>query len=352
MATARVAHFIPFDPTYQKYSTYKSLHQRLQRSILEYRGTPKNSLPPPQSTFLAYELAPTFLLGASAAKHDPADKEGWFAALVKSIRTDPWERTGDFFNKDNPYRLSNKQSAILTRGLDIYSLRALEHEAADDKNPWRDVAKFTCGAEVMQRLDRNLSTYVGPGQVIVQPVIDLRPTRFAGCTKNDIERVMGLATERMLRDQLFIEDATYKPGSGIWVQSRFFGEPRQIADVHVTVEDDILSFGVILNVENPVGGDSDFNPWSRMEEADIEFNPFTSLLVEAGIPGYRYVLGHIKGVCPMRDSMVLLVSSLLNAFDIPLGNVEVFRPEMIVRPEMSGDMWLSHAIGYTEGGWG
>ncbi|KAI1762108.1 hypothetical protein GGR53DRAFT_468610 [Hypoxylon sp. FL1150] len=109
MAAAQMLDIIPFVPTTYKYSGYRKLHQELRRRILDYRAAPRNSMPPPKPMFLGFEPAPTFLLASSAAKHDPADKEGW--------------------NSD--------------------------HEKADNGNRKREAEKFTCGPEGMQRLNRS-----------------------------------------------------------------------------------------------------------------------------------------------------------------------------------------------------
>ncbi|KAI1774809.1 hypothetical protein F4818DRAFT_73922 [Hypoxylon cercidicola] len=337
MAASRAVFIFPFNPTWVTYSGCKRLHQGLRRKILEYRAAPWDSLPPPKPTFLAIEPAPTFLLGSSAAKYDPKDEKGWLASLAERFSLQSLARTGDFFDKDNTYRLSNTQSSILTQELDIYSLRTWEHREAADENPKREATMFTCHAEVAKRLDRDLSTYVGPGQVLVWPVLDLRLTKFSGCTKGQVEQAIGSEIVTILQKFTDSRDPMYKPGSGVWVDSRYFKEPRQIADVHASVEEDILSFRAILNVENPVLGPSRINPWSRMEAADIAFNPVTSIIAEVGITGHE--LGFLHGIKSAKENAItlckdILMYNLLDLFDL--------LPTDPVQPEeVFGDSWQS-----------
>ncbi|KAI0169151.1 hypothetical protein GGR52DRAFT_509737 [Hypoxylon sp. FL1284] len=153
-------------------------------------------------------------------------------------------------------------------------------------------ATFT--AHVAQRLDRDLSMYVGPGQVVVWPVLDLLPTSFAYHVKHQIEEILGPKVARSLRRTFArLQDATYEGGSGIWVQSRHFQERRQIADVHVNIEDGILSSGITFNVESPIVAPAQANPWSLIEAADVAFSPVTSIAVEHGLAVYE--LGRFVG---------------------------------------------------------
>ncbi|KAI4859918.1 hypothetical protein F4820DRAFT_466220 [Hypoxylon rubiginosum] len=260
MAAARAVQIIPHSPIAFTYSRCRRLHQELRQKILDYRAAPRNSLPPPKPTFLAVEPAPTFLLGSSAAKYDPSETTG---SLAERFWYGIWDRRGDFYDKKNPYRLGTAHTWKQRRGDDLK----------------RDATVFTCNAEVAKRLDGDLSTYVGPGQILAWLVLDLRLITLLGCTKDHVERA----------------------------------ERRQIADVQVSVEDDILSACVILNVENPIGGHEQIDPWCRLEAADIEFNPVTSIAVEAGQLGHE--LGHVSTSFRI-DYTDLLRLRLLGVFNL------------------------------------
>lgn len=63
----------------------------------------------------------------------------------------------------------------------------------------RDATVFTCNAEVAKRLDGDLSTYVGPGQILAWLVLDLRLITLLGCTKDHVERAVCSAIIKTLR---------------------------------------------------------------------------------------------------------------------------------------------------------
>ncbi|KAI0837176.1 hypothetical protein F5Y06DRAFT_304878 [Hypoxylon sp. FL0890] len=290
------------DPTFVRYSGVKKLHQALRSKILDYRATPSSGLPPPKPTVVYFEPAPTYLYGRSAGKLDQAERR-WFAPLQDYITYN--------HDYDETYRLNTAQRRILNSKLEIYSRRIHENEEMLDKLG-HNVPEFSCKPEVMQRLDRELSTYFGPGQAVVWPVLDMRSERFARYTKSDIEMIMASGTMYFLKHYLDLKDTMYKPGSGVWIQSQHFkDEERQIADVHVNIEDDILSFGVSLNVESPIVGSRSINPWSRLKEADIQFDPVTSIAAELGDLGH--VLGSRKKISmqEIMDGLVLDVCATL-----------------------------------------
>lgn len=74
-----------------------------------------------------------------------------------------------------------------------------------------------------------------------------------------------------------------------------------------------MSACVILNVENPIGGHEQIDPWCRLEAADIEFNPVTSIAVEAGQLGHE--LGHVSTSFRI-DYTDLLRLRLLGVFNL------------------------------------
>ncbi len=62
---------------------------------------------------------------------------------------------------------------------------------------------------------------------------------------------------------------------------------HRVADTRLEVEDDVMTFGLILNLEYPVHGSSAGNPWARMEAAELQFKPMTGVSVEKGIVGHE-----------------------------------------------------------------
>ncbi|XXH02545.1 hypothetical protein Hte_008921 [Hypoxylon texense] len=342
MSAAQAVLITPVSPVAFTYRRCRRLHQKFRQEILDYRAAPRNSLPPPKPKLIAVEPAPTFLLGASAAKYAPSEAR-WSASLAEHFWTRFRVWTGDFYDRKNPYRLSYTQSAILAYPLYIYSQRAREHaEAAKKQAPKPHARRFICRApEVAKRLDRDLSTYVGPGQILAWLILDLRLISMVGCTEDHVERAIGSAIVELLGKISYIQDATYRLGSGVWVTSRHFKGRRQIADVHVSVEDDILSSSVILNVENPIDGDIRFNPWTRLEAADIAFNPVTSTAVEAGWTGHELgrgpgAAGFIKGYRNLLSLSLLKVFGLLPA-------------DILDHKIALGDIWNSIADGKAPG---
>ena len=276
-----------------------ALEARIREQIKKQRHLPQKERPP--LTVIAFEPGPTYLPGKSDQRDTP--KQPWLTRFLADA---------------NP-NLDDEQIAILRNQQDTYTWRG--EASIDDGGVGgnrRALQKYTCIPDI-ETSSRPMSTYFGPGQLVLWPVIDVRNPEFRGLNASNIESWLSQLTCSSLR---LIEGfrsrraIVYKPNSGIWVASEAFKGSRQIADIRVRLQDDIATFGLTLNFDVPVHGSSNVNPWARMEEAGLSFNPATSVTCERG---FRLTeLGRDKEVT-MKRMMDHLARRLFETMGIRMG---------------------------------
>ncbi|KAI1495801.1 hypothetical protein F5X99DRAFT_402372 [Biscogniauxia marginata] len=88
------------------------------------------------------------------------------------------------------------------------------------KSPARMLCR--CEPDVEEGGNRELSTYFGPAQVAIWPVLDLQSGHFSRCNKTQIEQVLGSSAIKCLKPMEVRHDIIYRPGSGIWIMSEPF----------------------------------------------------------------------------------------------------------------------------------
>ncbi|KAI2614886.1 hypothetical protein GGR54DRAFT_322169 [Hypoxylon sp. NC1633] len=288
MARAQLIAYFPWRPDKLPFTYMRAKHQGMRRNILDHRAGRSGSSQAPETVVYAFEPSPAFLIGRSAPQLDPEDRgaahrDDWLSSLVAYFQNSI-QNSRDL-DYDHTYRLSNAQSSCLKAPLDVYSRRTYGHMHGNGMTEEYFGTHFECQPEEVQRLEREKSCYTEPGQLVLWPAIDLRSGPLVGFSKEEIDSIIGTAICSYLDQDLRLPGVSYKPFSGAWVYSKNAREDRKIADVFMTVKDDILSFVLSLNVETPDAGPESVNPWSRLEAAGIDFDPVTSVAEELGDGG-------------------------------------------------------------------
>lgn len=235
----------------------------------------RHASPPP--TVLSFTRRPTYVL----PKHQLQQKESWEAEyLTKALKS----RMQVTFREPPTWSplpwMSFWERSKLENGL---KLDPLHHDW-----PEAGLMVLPC-AEPM---------YLGPGQVSMWPIMDLRDdvqrgkTRFR--TQHEYERVLEDTTVEVLKREYGLEAFAVPGTAGVWVESKIpppeidlgqferdndlVNKPvanrrdniRRIATIHASVTDDITQWGVSIHVGQPDpvvdGWTSLTNPWMRTRQ--------------------------------------------------------------------------------------
>jgi lipoyl(octanoyl) transferase len=90
-------------------------------------------------------------------------------------------------------------------------------------------------------------------------------------------------TQRLLAELFAVETYTNPDEPGVWVTTS--GQPRKIAAMGVHHRRYVTALGIALNVDIPVTGSEDVNPWARFVPCGLEGKLVTSVAAETGAKG-------------------------------------------------------------------
>lgn len=135
----------------------------------------------------------------------------------------------------------------------------------------------TTFAPVVARSPRGgLTTYHGPGQLVLWPVVDLRSPLHPPLTVRSYARLLEDTTAAMLRSLYGIRGARDEENPGVWVGD------RKIAAMGIHLRRHVATLGVAVNLTVPVEGPEEVNPWARFVPCGIEGRGVTSVRREVG----------------------------------------------------------------------
>lgn len=130
--------------------------------------------------------------------------------------------------------------------------------------------------EVTHSSRGGLTTYHGPGQLVLWPVLDLRSPLHRPLTVRSYARLLEDTTVAFLRDAFGIEGARDEENPGVWVGA------RKIAAMGIHLRRHVATLGVAVNLSVPVAGGEEVNPWARFVPCGIEGRGVTSVWEEGG----------------------------------------------------------------------
>ncbi|OTA97557.1 hypothetical protein M434DRAFT_48274, partial [Hypoxylon sp. CO27-5] len=123
--------------------------------------------------------------------------------------------------------------------------------------------------EVLHAPRGGLTTYHGPGQVVLWPVIDLRSPLHEHFSVRDYVCLLEKTTIATLRELYNINGFTTS-NPGVWVREKTEAdqggeeEEKKIAALGVHLRRHITGLGVAINFGMPVDGPEFVNPWARI----------------------------------------------------------------------------------------
>lgn len=130
-----------------------------------------------------------------------------------------------------------------------------------------------------------LTTYHGPGQVVLWPILDLRSAYFAPLTVRSYARLLEETTQAVLADGPGVATYLSEEDPGVWAEgarTRAGGTERKIAAMGVHLRRHISGLGTALNVDVVVDGAEAANPWARFVPCGLDGKTATSVEAEVG----------------------------------------------------------------------
>ncbi|KAK7994482.1 hypothetical protein PG991_016070 [Apiospora marii] len=149
--------------------------------------------------------------------------------------------------------------------------------------------------------DHERAVYRGPGMMALWPILDGRSPTLSRLRDQDAEKALANAAIAFL-SRLYgdrgLGQVTHRPGLGLWVDSKHFREARQIAGIEVfprrdpeleeTEEETEADSGPVscridINLDVPVQGPSETNPWTRLGDMGLGGQDTTSVAAELSV---------------------------------------------------------------------
>ncbi|KAH7376989.1 hypothetical protein B0T11DRAFT_347292 [Plectosphaerella cucumerina] len=143
-----------------------------------------------------------------------------------------------------------------------------------------------------------LTTYHGPGQIVLWPILDIHSRHHTQFTVRSYARLLETTTQAVL-SRLEIPTYLSTADPGIWVTP---GAPeRKIAALGVHLRRHITGLGVALNIDVAVSGDETTNPWSRFVPCGLEGKAVTSIRQELGGTAWEDLVRQHKDAARLRQ---------------------------------------------------
>ncbi|KAK9413980.1 putative BPL/LPL catalytic domain-containing protein [Seiridium unicorne] len=332
MAPCPLTTFIlPYKPDFCNLSRVTSWQQTLRHAIINQRTKNPSSTAPVPPVFLAYEPAPSYLHGTRTKLRPSSPWQG----LLQT-----WGSTPDLV----PEVASAHWSSFPK--LNITSWRS-ESDAGEHGKPAKpQLAGFECEASHQPHpLHKPMTTYLGPGHVVIWAAIDVRHGRLSQATEAQVEKMMSLAAMSVLQLKFpGVPKPKLLQGEGLWVSSP--ASPRgnsrktretwkRIADVFIHVDDeDIASLGLAVNIEGPTSSFTaeGASPWWPLRQMDVSYAHTTSVCAELGDAGHA--LGRRFNGIDMVSSMSWLTAAV--AYQLGYGRPEWKKADEILGEDAGG----------------
>ncbi|EQK98534.1 hypothetical protein G6O67_001858 [Ophiocordyceps sinensis] len=180
-----------------------------------------------------------------------------------------FESTPTFTIGRRQHDLTTDQAAHLGQKLDV-SLTHRQEPILQSYYP--DVRRTNRGG---------LTTYHGPGQLVLWPVVDMHSPLHAKFGVASYASHLEATTQRLLAELFGIDTSMVRDEPGVWIGASGH-RPRKIAALGVHHRRHVTSLGIAVNVDVAVTGCEDVNPWSRFVPCGLQDKAVTSVAAELG----------------------------------------------------------------------
>ncbi|KAI1421770.1 hypothetical protein F5Y12DRAFT_667629 [Xylaria sp. FL1777] len=240
-------------PQFPSYAFASRVQTALQQELLAWKArAPDFRGPPPPPSVISFTPTPTYTLGRR--------------------QTEP---------------LSESETARLRSPLFVPTASTSEGWVDSDGMSRRGNAAFFLPA-ITHAPRGGLTTYHGPGQLVIWPVIDLHSPLHAHLTVRDYACLLEKTTIATL-EQLWGLAGFTTANPGVWVRAGgsrgadVGGDERKIAALGVHLRRHVTGLGVAINYSTPVTGPVETNPWGRIVACGLGDREVTSVRAELGI---------------------------------------------------------------------
>ncbi|KAK4125209.1 hypothetical protein N657DRAFT_644043 [Parathielavia appendiculata] len=258
----RHLHLPSIHPHYIPYSLASRVQEHLRRQHLDFKDGSTTSRPPP--TLLSFTPSPIYTLGRR--------------------QTAP---------------LTPAEVARLTSPLRISTPPSQQQQSGATKQQQQDILLLP--PHLVHSPRGGLTTYHGPGQVVLWPVLDLKSPHHRNFSVKCYARLLETTTIATLATFFHLEAFT-TDDPGVWVRhhlspASLSSRPRQneddangeeevfkIAALGVHLRRHITALGTAINIAMPGPGvaDEGLNPWARIVACGLEGRGVTCVAAELG----------------------------------------------------------------------
>lgn len=213
------------------YEAADAAQQNLRSSLLAWKTAPNDAVPSPH--LLSFEATPTLTLGRRQQALTPTQSSRLQAPLRVALGLRP-----------------------------------------------EPVPETTFTPSVQQTSRGGLTTYHGPGQLVLWPVLDMHSPMYPRYSVLSYAAHLEATTSRLLASLFGLSTYTTRDEPGVWVSTPAGQPERKIAAMGVHHRRHITGLGIAINIDVPVEGPEDVNPWARFVPCGLEGKLVTSVAAE------------------------------------------------------------------------
>ncbi|OAQ67126.1 lipoyltransferase [Pochonia chlamydosporia 170] len=191
-------------------------------------------------------------------------------AASPSPRLISFEATPTFTLGRRQQDLTPEQTTRLQRPLEVDLLHR------------RNAVAQTFSPQVRKTNRGGLTTYHGPGQIVLWPILDMHSPLYPRYGVASYASHLETTTQRLLSELFGIQTYTSRDEPGVWVTTSN-GQERKIAALGVHHRRYVTALGIAVNIDIPVTGGEDVNPWARFVPCGLDGKLVTSVAAEVGV---------------------------------------------------------------------